>query len=230
MVDMDAEKEKTRIERFLFSVRLGGIFFPLGFSEITQLLDKAGFTIAAALRDRLPSVPAGGRLVVGGRIAEKGDLSFNVDPNRGVITVEGKSIENVITDFNAIEDLARQEFDVDFSQERQFYEIIADLTITVYKNPIETVSELFSDSKVLSDFSTILEEEVGNYGVRLVKKEQLPTEGEWFEYRIEPLVEKPRNTYHSNVIYRSKDKDKVTKTATELIKRVGQLISTMEQL
>ena len=230
MVDMDAEKGNTRIERFLFSVRLGGIFFPLGFSEITQLLDKAGFILAAALKDRLPSVPAGGRLVVGGRIAEKGDLSFNVDPNRGVITVEGRSIRNVITDFNAIEDLARQEFAVDFSQERQFYEIIADLTITVYKNPIETVGELFSDSKVLSDFSTILEEEVGNYGVRLVKKEQLPNEEEWFEYRIEPLVEKPRNTYHSNVIYRSKDKDKVIKTATELIKRVGQLISTMEQL
>jgi len=229
MVDMDAEKEKIRIERFLFSVRLGGIFFPLGFSEITQLLDKAGFTLSAPLRER-PSLPAGGQLMVGGRIAQKDDLSFNVDPNRSIITVEGSTIENVLKEFNAIEDLARQEFAVDFNRERRFYEIIADLTIGVNKNPVETVSKLFSDSKIFSDFNTILEEEAGNYGVRLVKKQQMPNEEEWFEYRIEPLVAKPKNTYYSNVIYRSNDKDKVLKAATGLIETVARLISTMEQL
>ena len=229
MVGMVPEKEKTRIERFLFSVRLGGIFFPLGFSEITQIVEKTGFSLVASLREK-PLLPAGGQLVVGGRIAEKGDLSFNVDPNRGIITVEGNVIENVLTEFNAIEDLAREEFAVDFVREASFYEIIAELTMAVHKNPIETVSKLFSGSKVLSDFSTILEEDVGNYGVRLVKTRQVPNEEEWFEYRIEPLVAKPRNAYHSTVIYRSRVKDEVTKAATRLIDTVGRLVSTMEKL
>ena len=229
MVDMDAEKEKIRIERFLFSVRLEGIFFPLGFSEITQLVDKAGFTLVPPLRER-PMVPTGAQLLVGGRIAQKGDLSFNVDPNRGIITVEGNAIGNVLTEFNAIEDLARQEFAIDFTREGQFYEAFADLTIVVYKNPVETVSKLFSDSKILSDFSTILHEEVGNYGVRLVKRRQVPNEEEWFEYRVEPLIAKPRNTYYSNVIYRSKVKDNVVKAATELVETIRQLVSTMEKL
>jgi len=229
MVDMVPEKEKARIERFLFSVRLGGIFFPLGFSEITQLVDKAGFTLVASLRER-PLVPVGGQLVVGGRVAEKGDLSFNVDQNRGIITVEGNVIENVLTEFNAIEDLARQEFAVDFIHEARFYEIIAELTMVVHKNPVETVSKVFSDSKVLSDFNTILKEEVGNYGVRLAKRGQVPNEEEWFEYRVEPLVAKPRSVYHSNVIYRSKVKDNVLKAATELIDTVERLVSTMEKL
>ena len=227
MVDMDAEK--TRIERFLFSVRLGGIFFPLGFSEITQLLDKAGFTLVPPLRER-PMVPAGAQLLAGGRIAQKGDLWFNLDPNRGIITVEGNVIGNVLTEFNVIEDLARQEFAIDFTREGQFYEAIAELTIVVYKKPVETVSKLFSDSKILSDFSTILREEVGNYGIRLVKRGQVPNEEEWFEYRVEPLVAKPRNTYYSNVIYRSKVKDNVVKAATELVETIRQLVSTMEKL
>jgi len=230
MVDKDTQKEKTRIERFLLSVRLGGLFFPLGFSEITQLVDKAGFTLVPPLRERPLVPPVGAQLVVGGRIAQKGDLSFNVDPNRGVITVEGNIIENVVAEFNGIEDLARQEFAVDFIREARFYEIIADLTIAVHKNPVETVSKVFSDSKVLSDFSTILKEKVGNYGVRLAKKRQVPNEEEWFEYSVEPLVAKPRSAYHSTVIYRSKDKDNVMKAATGLIETVGQIVSTMEEL
>lgn len=229
MVDMDAEKEKTRIERFSLNVRLGGLFFPLGFSEITQLIDKAGFTLVPPLRER-PSVPVGTQLVVSGRIAQKGELSFAVDHNRSIITVEGNVIGNVLTEFNAIEDLARQEFAVDFIREARFYEIIADLTIVVHKNPVETVSKVFSDSKVLSDFSTILKEEVGNYGVRLAKKRQVPNEEEWFEYSVEPLVAKPRSAYHSTVIYRSKDKDNVMKAATGLIETVGRIVSTMEEL
>ena len=228
MVDVDTGRE-LRIERFLFSVRLGGIFFPLGFSEITQLLNKAGFTLSASLRER-PSLPAGGQLIVGGRIAQKEDISFNVDPNRSIITVEGSTIENVLKEFNAIEDLARQEFAVDFKREGRFYEIMADLIIVVHKNPVETVSKVFSDYKVLSDFSTILKEEVGNYGVRLAKKRQVPNEEEWFEYSVEPLVAKPRSAYHSTVIYRSKDKDNVMKAATGLIETVGQIVSTMEEL
>jgi hypothetical protein len=229
MVDEAIEKEKTRIERFMFSVRLRGIFFPLGFSEISQIADKTGFTLTASLREK-PAIPSSARLMVTGRIAEKGDLSFNVDPNRGIITVEGNIIEDVLREFNAIEDLARQEFGLDFTQEGQFYEAIADLSIVVYKNPVETVSKLFSGSKILSDFSTILHEEVGNYGVRLVKKGQEPNGEEWFEYRVEPLVAKPRNVYYSNVIYRSKVKDNVVKAATELVEKIQQLIFTMEKL
>ncbi len=175
-------------------------------------------------------VPVGTQLVVGGRIAQKGELSFAVDPNRSIITVEGNVIGNVLIEFNAIEDLTRQEFAIDFIREARFYEIIADLTIVVHKNPVETVSKVFSDSKVLSDFSTILKEEVGNYGVRLAKKRQVPNEEEWFEYSVEPLVAKPRSAYHSTVIYRSKDKDNVMKAATGLIETVGRIVSTMEEL
>jgi len=229
MVDMDVEKETPRIDRFLFSVRLGGVFFPLSFSEITRLVDKAGFTLVPSLKER-PMVPVGAQLLVGGRIAQKDDLSFNVDSNRGIITVEGNVIGNVLTEFNAIEDLARQEFAVDFIREARFYEIIADLTIVVHKNPVETVSKIFSDSKILSNLSTILHEEVGNYGVRLVKRGQVPNEEEWFEYRVEPLAAKPRNTYYSNVIYRSRVKDNVVKAAKELIETIRQLVSTMEKL
>lgn len=182
-----------------------------------------------SLRER-PLVPVGAQLVAGGRIAQKGELSFDVDPNRGIITVEGNIIEKVLTEFNAIEDLARQEFAIDFIREARFYEIIADLTIVVHKNPVETVSRVFSDSKVLSDFSTILKEEVGNYGIRLAKRGQVPNEEEWFEYRVEPLVAKPRSAYYSNIIYRSKVKDNVMKAATGLIDTVGRLVSTMEEL
>lgn len=228
MVDVTAYKEKTRVERFLFSVRLRGLFFPLAFSDIAQLLDKAGFTLMKPLREQ-PTLPSGTQIVVAGRIAEKGDLTFNVDPDRGVISLEGKAIQDVLSEFDTIEDLAREDFAIDFNQERRFYEIISDLTILVDKDPIKTVGKVFSDSKVFSSFDAILEEEAGNYGIRLVRKGQVPDQEDWWEYRIEPSVAKARNTYHCHVIYRSEDKAKVVKTAKELIERVGQLILTMEQ-
>jgi len=229
MVDVTAYKEKIRIERFVFSVRLRGLFFPLGFSDIAQLLDKAGFTLIRPLRER-PSLPSGAQLVVAGRIAEKGDLKLNVDPDRGVINIEGKSIQEVLTEFDGIEKLALEEFGVNFNIERRFYETIGDLTILADKDPIETISKIYSDSKVFSAFKTILKEDSGNYGVRLVRKGQFPDQEEWWEYRIEPLVAKSRNTYYSNVIYRSEDKANVVRAARGMVETVGQLIMTMEQL
>ena len=226
---MDSTAYKTRTERFAFAVRLRGLFFPLGFSDIIQLVDKAGFALVAPLKER-PSLPAGGQIVVAGRIAEKGDLKFNVEPDRGVINLEGKSIEDVLSEFNALENLVLQEFAVDFNKERRFYEIVSDLTIMVDKDPIDTMSKLFYDSKALSDFSAILEEGTGNYGVRLVRKSQDPNNEEWWEYRIEPLIAKSKSTYYCNVIYRSSDKAKVEKAAKTLIDRVERLISAMEGL
>lgn len=229
MVDDTVYKGKTKIERVIFSVRLRGIFFPLGFSDIVQLINSSGFTLIGPLRER-PSVPSGAQLVVAGRIAEKGDLKLNVDPERGIMNVEGKSIQDVLTEFDGIEKLALSEFGVNFNAERRFYETIGDLTILADKDPIATISKIYSDSKVFPTFNTILKEDTGNYGIRLVKKGQAPDQEEWWEYRIDPLVAKSRSTYYSNVIYRSEDKANVVRASREMVERVEQLIMTMEQL
>lgn len=229
MVDETAYKGETKIERFQFSVRLRGIFFPLGFSDIVQLIDMSGFALIGALRER-PSLPSGAQLVVAGRIAEKGDLKLNVEPDRGIINIEGKSIQDVLTEFDNMQELALKEFSVDFDAKRGFYETIGDFTILAKKDPIETMSKIYSDSKVLSAFRTILKEEIGNYGIRLVRKGQDSDQEEWLDYRIEPLIAKSRNAYYSNVIYRSKDKANVVKAARGMIEIIGKLIVAMEQL
>lgn len=229
MVNKPSYKDKTKIERFSFAVRLQGLFFPLGFGDIVQVLDHAGFTVAAPLK-QTPLLPAGGQIVVAGRIAEKQDIKFNVEPDKGVVSLDGKTVDGVLSEFDAIEGLVLKEFAVDFKQSARFYEFVADLSISVDKNPIATIGKLFSDSKTISFLSTILKDEVGNYGVRLVKKGQTPNQEEWWEYRIEPLISKANTTYYCNVIYRSPDKTKVVDNAKGLIDKVEQLILAMERL
>ena len=221
------EQHEARLERFLFSVRLDTMFFPLAFSELRDIAGKAGFTLPERLR-QIPqmSLPRGG-VVVSGGIGEKPNTRFNVEPERSIVTVEGNKVDEVLADFDLIEELAQKEFSVDFVQARRFYEFIADLSILSSVDPIKAMARL-SSWKLQSQFSKILGQPTTNFGVRLVKKGQPPDEVEWFDYRIEPLIAKSRSAYYSNVVYRSSDKTRVVKQAETLIDTVKALIAVIE--
>lgn len=220
------------VGRFHFSVRLGSLFFPLSLDDIKPGLDILGYSMTPALdRTRLPYAP-GVRLSISGQIAEnlEAKLSLRMDPERGIVAIEGSDIEAVIKSFDELEKWVQENTSVDFAQERRFYEFIFDGTISVgsERDPIRTISNLYSDSRTIEQFGDIIEAKVTNFGIRLVQKDRSPGEDEWLDIRVEPTVERPRSTYLANVVYRSPDKEKVIARANELLATLEQIIATIE--
>ena len=222
---------KIKLERFHFSVRLGGIFFPLEVAEVTPLLKESGYEINEELAKRLADIPIGTRIVVGGAIAEKRDdrQTFRMEPERGIMAIVGQKVDAIVKDFSNLEKLIEDRLNLTLEKEALFYEFIADGTATTGKDPTKVVAKLLDDSKLQPEISKILGFAVTNFGLRLVERERYVTDNQWFDFRIEPLVPKPNTTYHINVVYRHPERANVIKAARSLNGTIEKLLIAIER-
>jgi hypothetical protein len=222
------DQYKLRVDRFDFNVRLKSLFFPLEFKEIVELLEAREFTILKEVQERIPQVPVGAKLVIGGIIAEKQNILFRINQELGIIGMQGTNIEEVITEYEQFEAVAKNTLNVDLMEESRFYEIISELVIIAKKDPIVVISKIFDGHNTLRQLSAILEIDVTNFGIRLVPTNRAPTDEEWLEYKIEPLIAKPHTSYQSSIIFRSIDKEKVKVTASNLLRRIQIVLDAIE--
>ncbi|MDY6916830.1 MAG: hypothetical protein SVP26_02620 [Chloroflexota bacterium] len=151
-----------------------------------------------------------------------------VDPNRGVLGIQGKDIPEVIGYFDKVRELAKQLSDVDLDKEARFYEVAADLAIATDISPLEVTANLFAGASDLQRLGNLLGAAICNYGVRLVPANQAPTGEEWFDYRIEPLLARPSSEYFSSIVHRSRDRDSVVTAAGKLSETIKALVGAME--
>ena len=222
---------QIKIERFHFSVRLKSIFFPLGLAELTPILSEIGYSVRKELAERIPDLPLGGRIVIGGNIAEKKDTSqtFRLDPDRGVVAIAGQDINGVIEDFSNLEKLVKDKVNVDLEAEASFYEFIAEGSATTGRDPTKVIAKLFEDSNLESQISKILGFSATNFGVRIVEQNRYVTEAQWFDLRIEPLVSKPNAVYTVNLTCRHPERANAVDAAKSLSKTVKNILVAMER-
>jgi hypothetical protein len=223
------DQHKLRVDRFDFNVRLKSLFFPLEFNEIVELLQAREFTLLKEVQERLPQVPVGAKLVIGGIIAEKQDIRFRLNQELGIIGMQGVDIEEVINEYEQLELIANDKLNVDLLNESRFYEIISELVIISKKDPIAVISRIFDGHNTLRQLSETLQMDVTNFGIRLVPANRAPTDEEWLDYKIEPSIAKPHTSYQSSIIYRSTDKEKVKETALNLLRRIETILNIIEK-
>jgi len=221
---------QIKIERFHFSVRLKSIFFPLELAELTPILSEIGYSVRKELAERIPDLPLGGRIVIGGNIAEKKDTgqTLRLDPDRGVIAIVGQDIDGVIRDFSDLERLVKDKINVDLEAEALFYEFIAEGSAITGRDPTKVIATIFGDSKLESEISRMLGFSATNFGVRVVEQNRYVTEAQWFDLRVEPLIPKPNAVYTINLTRRHPERAKVVDSAKSLSKMVENILNVME--
>jgi len=222
---------QINVERFHFSVRLESIFFPIELADLVPILEETGFSVRQELVEKIPELPIGGRIVAGGVIAEKRAIKqiFRMDPDRGVLTIVGQDINDVIEDFSKVEELVKDKLNVALEKEARFYEFIAEASASTGSDPTKVIAKLYQDSKLLPEISKIVGYSATNFGVRIVEQNRYVNDAKWFDFRIEPHVPKPNTNYHINVVYRHPERANVVQAAISLLETVEKLISAMEQ-
>lgn len=222
---------QIKIERFHFSVKLKSIFFPLELAELTPILSEIGYSVRKELADRIPDLPLGGKIVVGGSIAEKKGTgqTFRLEPDRGVIAIAGQDIDGVIEDFSNLEKLVKEKVNVDLEAEASFYEFITEGSATTERDPTKVIAKLFEDSNLESQISKVLGFSATNFGLRVVEQNRYVTEAQWFDLRIEPLIRKPNAVYNVNLTCRHPKRANVVDTAKLLSETVKNILAVMER-
>lgn len=222
---MTAQKQarSIRYRRVSLSVGYTSILFPFDAGEFITALPEQGFVLSEALSP----APIGARLDISGPIGRKGDATLRLNTERNFIAVDGPDPSTVVSEFDSLESFLGDRMQFDSQAMSNYYELLADLTVTAERSPLKSIAERFSDLSILEEMSKILSSPTTVFGIRLVPRDGEPTGVEWYDIRLEPRVQQAHNYYLASVVYRSGDRTKVTKFAVELEQKVLSLLAIL---
>lgn len=206
------------------SVTYQSLFLPFEEAALLELLPGAGYV----LTDTIPPMPIRATISVSGTIARKGEVALRINPDRRFIAIDAPDPQLAISEFEALEQLLQDRFDLVSEEVAQFYELICDLAYRSEGNPLMKIEDRFEDSAVFSQFSKILGEPTTNFGVRLVPAGAEPGATNWYNIRMEPQVSAPSSRYSVNVVYRHESRAQVLHFAKSLGDIVTRLIHALE--
>jgi hypothetical protein len=154
-----------------------------------------------------------------------------LDPQRGIVAINGPIVEQVVNDFEMLERRLQETLAVNLVEAAQFYEFILDGEAKVEppRNPSQEIANLWRNAPALSELSHILGWRVTQFGLRLVLEGTLTTEPKWSDFRIDPSVARPQSHYMINVVYREPQKEGVIAEAGRVVERVNAILNFLAE-
>ena len=204
------------------SVRTDFIFYPIDSNDFAQIIKTKGYDLR-----EMPQVMGPIRIEVPGQMAEKEGNQVILDTNRQILAVDGQNPEAIISIFNELENIIKEDMKINYSDDVKFYETVMDYHIYTDKNPRKVIEEASKQDEIAEAFSEILKNPVSPFTFRFASKNHLPNSPEWIDVRVEPFVRRADKVYSFNLVYRSIDGEKVKnmlESAEDIIKRLIQKI------
>ncbi|MBM4462887.1 MAG: hypothetical protein FJ012_06065 [Chloroflexi bacterium] len=207
------------------TVTLAPVIFALDFGDLARALKKNGYDLAL----QVPPLAIGQRIGGSGIIAKKGNITIVADSERRYVGVDGTSLPDVLSSFDELTRIVKDDLWVDIRAKAAFYEAIVRMNVLGHVNPTETVESFFSNLDAVKALEPILGEPTSLFTIRLVPKGKLTGEQEWFEVKIEPDLARPDSTYMVEVVYRKSDYEKVKDFVSAIDQKIDLVLDKMEQ-
>lgn len=203
----------------MLSLRYDTVIFPLDTSKLLSAVAERGFIAPESAEQP----PLGARFGMRGTIARKGGVSLNVNSDQQTVGVSAQDVETLIDEFESIEQVIGDEFELSEGDMVLFHEFLASVAVNTGKQPLEEWAKQSEGIPIFGEFSQILGIEVAPFGVRIAPKGQEPNQTDWFDIRIEPSIQAPYGRYVVEAVYRHADRSMV-------MDFVGSLESILESL
>jgi hypothetical protein len=216
----------AKYRRLAIAVRYRSVLFPFDVFNFLRAVSKLGFILPP---ESIEPAPLGTRLEVTGTVARKGEVAVRLNTERQILQVEAQNPNAAVTEMASIESLLRDEFELDSSQLAEYYEFLASLNMRAKKNPLASWSAHFAELAIVQRFSEMVGREVCPFGVRLADKGGIPTQTDWFELRIEPLVQAPTTHHLVEVVFRRARGDEVLAFVRKFEDTLPALLGLVEQ-
>ncbi len=117
---------------------------------------------------------------------------------------------------------------INVDKRSSFFELIAEFKCDSVKNPLQRINKAFETSKTVKDVCNLLGHDVSIFSLRLASEGAIPNQEEWLDITIEPGVIKSDSIYNISVIYRSRQKEVVTRFGKELETKLSLIIDNLE--
>jgi hypothetical protein len=209
------------------SIKLDYIVFPIDTYELFEAFKQSGYKLVTP---PLPPKSPQGTINVSfsGPFAVKNGTTIDGNTDRMFFGVTNKTFESSFESLNEFMRIIKEKLNIDLSEGISFYEYISNFTCSSDKNPITTIGHIFNDCQILPEINSILRKDVSLYNLKIVPRDSVPNQKEWFEITISPNRIKPTNTFNVEVVFRSSDLSKFEADGENMINYLQQIIELIE--
>lgn len=223
-VDIFSERIKEALVRC--SIRLDYIIFPINVYDMFEALQEAGYEITAPpLPPKSPNASI--NVAFSGPFAMKNGNTFDGNTDRAFFGVTGKTFESSYESLNDFIRIINEKLGVNLSENISFQEIISSFSCSSEKNPIENISKVFEDCKMILKLNSILKDEVSLYTLKIVPRGFTPNQKNWFEITIEPDNISP-SRFNIRVVFRNEDASVFKEFGENMISYLANIVQEIE--
>ena len=208
------------------AVKFSSVLFPFDTIQLLRTLSKQGFVLPEQISR---PVTIGMRLEISGIVGRKGEVSVRVDEPRQVLGVSGPDTKSVLTEMDSLESTLKAELGFDSSSSAHYYEFLASLIMRANKNPLESWQSHFAQTPILRKISEVVGSEVSVFGLRVGSKGEVPNQANWFDIRIEPLVQSAKEHHSIEVVFRHSRRGEVIAFVRKFDDMLTAILSLVEK-
>lgn len=207
------------------SLKYRSVLFPFEPLQFIHILSRNSFIPT----DIPPTVPLGMRADVNGVVARKGDVGIRMDTGRLILAVHGTDPKTCVTEMEALDDLIQEEFGLENPREAQYYELLAGVAMKAQTSPLASWQKRGNEFPFANKAAAIIGWDVAPFGVRLCPKENIPNDPDWFDIRVEPLVQSATRQHSVEIVFRRAKRDEVFAFVSALDSTITRLLALVEE-
>ena len=199
--------------------RFSSVLYPINVPRLLSLLPIAGFVV--------PDLVLRGTPEAGKPLATKGNTELLINTDNKTLGVKDKDPERSVNAFQELRKFYLEQIDPS-SVEIQYVEFDGIGWIRSKDNPVRVFGRLWRDSKPLQRLSSIIGEDITNYGIEIVPRDVDPNNPRWFHIDIKPYAFSGSKEYHVRWIWREPDSEQFLKKAMKTTEVLRTMISALE--
>lgn len=175
------------------------LFYPFTYPEILNSLAARGYQIL------VPPQPlqSGARLYVSGPgIAIKAGCFIDVNEPKKIIACEGMAIDTIMVSAKDLVDLFQTDFKLDILRDVNYIELSGGIVV-FNDNPIDAIRKFSGDQ--YKAFDEILGAETAGGSIRIIPKNGVHVDKNWFDINITQRVPTIDNEYYIEIVFRKEN-------------------------
>ena len=181
------------------------IVYPLDYGVLKKVLRTYAYKMPQVHGEAPPEAI----LTVDGLVGKKDEFTVDVSTERQIFGVSSTSSHKLEHEFNMLEDSISKEIGIELPSKARFYEFIYDAVVKTGSNPLEVMAKIGREIPIYNEISQLLGGQVSPLNLKVSPTNTSVESENWFDFTIEPVLNKATIAYHIGFVFRNKEKTRV---------------------
>ncbi len=211
--------------RLAIMTRYNTLFFQFDLRDFCRALLKQGYI----LTDEAMKIPFGAAVRRPTKVGNRGEFAIIIAADNHAIVLEGPSPSLTLEETKKIDSMLRADLDFDQADLIAYCEFSVLLAVKSKENPVATWRNHLVEAPIFVQLSEVFGQPVSPYSINFGPVDGDPTQTEWYEMRIGPLIRPGLDHYLIEAVYRHQESSKVLEFVGRFENIVKDTLTAIEQ-